>query len=407
MQTLNHPRVVVLGGGYAGMLAAQRIAGRVRRARVTLVSASPNFVERIRLHQVAAGQQATVRPIAGFLRGTGAAFRAATVLALDPDRRRLEVESTGGREAIGYDYLVYALGSRTDRESVPGAVNHTWTLDGPEGNLPAAVSALAARGGHLVVAGGGLTGIEAATEIAEAHPDLGITLVTRDPLGGNLSARGQDYLHAAFRHRNIAVREGVTIERVEAGRLETATGETIPFDGCLWAASFRAPDLAGAAGLAVDERGRLVVDATLRSASHPEIFAAGDAAAVAPHGETLRMGCATAMPLGCRAGDNVAALLQGAALRPLGFGYFTRNISLGRRDGLIQFVDARDRPKDRLWTGRPAAWYKEAINRTTVWVLAAERRWPGFYRWPSGPGEAPAFRPAPGRSRDVAATGRP
>lgn len=119
MLTLNCPRAVVLGGGYAGILATRRSAGRAPQAQVTLVNTNPHFVERIRLHQVAAGQRVGLRPIAGLLRSTGATFRAATVLDLDPNRRLVEVQSVTGTEAIGYDYLVYALGSRTDRETVP------------------------------------------------------------------------------------------------------------------------------------------------------------------------------------------------------------------------------------------------------------------------------------------------
>src|SRR5437879_2806832 len=106
-------RIVVIGAGYSGMMAALRLSGRTRRhgATVTLVNQSDEFVERIRLHQRAAGQSPAVSTIPHMLRGTGVQFVQGRVTGLDPEHRGVSIETQGGAEEVGYDCLVYALGS--------------------------------------------------------------------------------------------------------------------------------------------------------------------------------------------------------------------------------------------------------------------------------------------------------
>ena len=122
----------------------------------------------------------------------------------------------------------------------------------------------------------------------------------------------------------------------------------------------------------------------MRSLTSPTIYAAGDSAAFAPEvGLTIRMACATAVPMAAHAADNLYAQLVGEPQQPFRFGYVVQCISLGRHDGLIQRVRADDSPTDRIMTGRPAAWFKEAICRsaalaaTVGWVARAYNWW----RW--------------------------
>ena len=242
-----NPRVLVLGGGYAGVLAARSVAQYAHEAaRVTLISGNDHFVERIRLHQAAAGQTIARRPITGLLRGTDAHFVRGWVIGLDPERRTVTVETADRTREMPYDYLIYALGSAIDTETVPGVREHAWALDGATAGtvLAGALREVASGGGRLLVCGGGLTGIEAATEIAEAHPRLRVTLVTRDTLGAALSERGRAYLKAAFARRGIEVRERTLVTRVDPGEVQVDGQPAIPFDLCLWAGSFRVPSLA-------------------------------------------------------------------------------------------------------------------------------------------------------------------
>jgi NADH dehydrogenase FAD-containing subunit len=160
--------------------------------------------------------------------------------------------------------------------------------------------------------------------------------------------------------------------------------DAIPFELCFWNGGFVASPLARAAGLPVNVRGQVRVDATLRVPEHPEIFVAGDAAEVrGADGEPLRMACATAMPMGAYAGEAVAKVISGETPKPFRFAYKIRCISLGRRDGLIQHVDEHDRALPQVWTGRVAATLKEIVCRSTVFSIRGEGRFRiPFYRWP-------------------------
>ncbi|HEY9413204.1 MAG TPA: FAD-dependent oxidoreductase, partial [Pseudonocardia sp.] len=127
----NGHHVVVLGAGYTGMFSAIRLAHRTRRAgvKITLVNPSSRFVERLRMHQIAAGQELAHHRISDLLAGTGVTFVQGAATAIDPEARRITVD---GATPLGYDTLVYALGSSTDTGNVPGADVHAFTLNSPE-----------------------------------------------------------------------------------------------------------------------------------------------------------------------------------------------------------------------------------------------------------------------------------
>src|SRR5262245_741741 len=275
------PSVVVLGGGYAGTLAALRVAGRARGAgvRVTLVNAADTFVERIRLHQVATHQPLARRSLPGLLAGSGVEFLRGWVTGLEPSTRRVSVETAAGPRAVAYDYLIYALGSTVDTASVPGVVKHAHSLTSPAAAeaLADALPAVSRRGGEVVVCGGGLTGIEAAAELAESYPGLRVRLLTAGSLGAGLSVKGAAHLRRVFDRLGVVVQERSRVERVEAGRLVVADQPSLPFDLCLWAGGFAVAPLARSAGLAVNAHGQVLVDAYLRSVCEPTIYGAGDA----------------------------------------------------------------------------------------------------------------------------------
>ena len=129
---------------------------------------------------------------------------------------------------------------------------------------------------------------------------------------------------------------------------------------------------------------RVIVDRKMRSASHPNILAAGDAALTPAFvaGEPLRMCCQVAGPTSLHAGDVILAETKGRTPKDLHFGYFARPISLGRRDGLIQFVDRGDQPKESVLTGRRAAWLKELGSQGALLAFKLERLVPGSTTYP-------------------------
>lgn len=391
MTTTNADRrteVVVLGGGYAGVTAALRLAPH---CRVTLVEAREHFVERIRLHQLAAGGRASVsHPYAELLAGSGVRHLAGRAVSLDPASSDVEVEVDGGeRLTLGYDRLVYALGSRT---AVPAHVlaESSSAGSGSAGSGSAGSSSagsaqgdpeasrcytaetaselarvLADRRGRLAVVGGGLTGIEMASELAESHPGWEIRLLTAGSLAPTLSARGRAHIRVVLERLGVRVEEGTAV----------SAPDEIDADAVLWSASMMPnTGLAAAAGLELDDRGRIRVDAALRSASHPGIVVAGDA------GSGWRMACATAMPTGVHAAGTVLREVRGEAARPFRLRYVTACLSLGRSDALLQPLHTDDRPRGRVLTGRPAVWAKEAIVAGTIGTLRVAARRPSVLR---------------------------
>ncbi|MFH9006077.1 NAD(P)/FAD-dependent oxidoreductase [Streptomyces afghaniensis] len=372
-------RIVVLGAGYTGAIAAGRLARRLHRADVaiTLVNAEPDFVERVRMHQLATGQDLKARPFSEMFAGTGVELRLAKVIGVDVDRRTVTVVGEDGpgepeAEELEYDTLVYALGSGWNDQGVPGAAEHAHQIAGRPGalRLRERLARLGA-GESVVVVGGGLTGLEAATEIAEARPDLDVALAARGELGDWLSPKGRGHLRKVFDKLGITVHEHASVTAVEADRVTTADGGTIPAAVTLWTTGFAVHPIAKATTLDVTDTGRIVVDGTMRSVSHPDVYAIGDAAlAMGPGDKPLRMSCASGTPMAWQAADAIAARLTGGKLPNAPLRYFNQCISLGRREGLIQYVTADDRAVRAALTGRLAAVYKELVCKGAVWGVA-------------------------------------
>jgi NADH dehydrogenase FAD-containing subunit len=168
-------RILVLGGGYTGLMTAVRVARRTRRqgGQVTLLNPSDRFVERLRLHQLATGQQLADLRIPRLLAGTGVTFVRGSAVRLDRAAHTVDIEGPDGPGQLGYDLLVYALGSAADLGAVPGAAGHAYTLNGPAaaGRLAELVLAAAdapavaevsagadTRAGRVAIVGAGLTG---------------------------------------------------------------------------------------------------------------------------------------------------------------------------------------------------------------------------------------------------------
>lgn len=390
----SHFHVVILGAGYAGQLAAARLAHQRLPMRITVVDPSPVFVERIRLHQLAAGQPLRARSMRSLL-PRSAAWVQARAERIDTAHRTVHL--SGDAPALRYDALIYALGSSDDLDAVPGVRRFAHGLGSQDAAeiVAARVPALAVARGRVVVVGGGLTGIEAAAELAEMYPGLGVTLVTAGQLGHGLHENGRAHIMDVFTRLGVSLREHAPVAAVEDGQLRLADGTALAFDLCLWSAGFRARPLARLSGLPVDARDRVEVDTTLRVRGHDEIFAAGDSALVPSFGvegaPPLRMACATAMPTGIHAAEEVARMVRAEPRQSFRFAFAAQCISLGRRDGLVQTVDAADRPMPRIRRGRTAVRIKELICRYTIWMIRAERMGLAFFRWPTPRAEAAQY----------------
>jgi NADH dehydrogenase len=379
---MNRTHVVVVGGGYAGTMAANRLLVRPD-IDVTLLNPRPAFVERIRLHQHVAGTYRADFDY-GDLLGDGVRLVVDSAERIDAADRRIQLAS--GAE-LGYDYLIYAVGSTgAITPEVPGAAEFAYSI----GELEQAQQLLARLGdlapdAPVTVVGGGLTGIEASSELA-AH-GRAVTLVCGGILGPSLGAPGRRSVGKALRKLGVEVLEAATVAEVRADAVVLRDAGVLPSAVTVWTAGFGVPALAADSGLATDALGRLVTDETLTSIDNPWILAAGDA--VAPSGRPLRMSCQAAIPLGAQAANTVLSRIAGTQPAPVDQAFVSQCLSVGRQAATVQLSRRDDTPIKAFVGGRLAALIKEAICKGTVWGIRREGAKPGSYRWIKG-GKRPA-----------------
>lgn len=366
--------IVVLGAGYAGMAATLSLSGRLRRrkdVRITLVNGSDRFTERLRLHQLASGQELADFRIPDMLAGTGVSFVCGWVTGIDTVTKKIRVDD---ESVLPYDTLVVAFGSTADTGAVPGAEEHAFTLDSAHNAVVLARRLSGVR--SLAVCGSGLTGVEAAAEFAERHPHMRVSLIGRTEPAGNMTPTARSYVDGALERLKVRVHGGAEIVKVLPDGVELAGGDSVAADAVLWTGGVRVSPLAAVAGLEVDAQGRVVVDAALRSLSHPSVYAVGDAAAVRQSYGTMHGTCQGGMPTGAHAASSIARELAGEEAKPFRFGYLHMPVSLGRTDAVVQFTYPDDSPKRLHLTGKRAVWYKETVSASP---------WPTFRRLTKAP----------------------
>ncbi|MEV6039680.1 FAD-dependent oxidoreductase [Nonomuraea sp. NPDC052116] len=382
-------RIVVLGAGYAGAYVAGNLARRLSPAdtEITVVNAEPDFVERLRLHQLAAGQDIEAPKLADVFAGTGIRLRLARVTAVDPERQVVAVADADGELGygeLGYDTLVYALGSHVADCGVPGVAEHAFHVTARPAALRLrerldsldSLDSLDRRGrrgegGTVLVVGDGLTGIETATEFAESRPGLSVALIARGELGARLSAGARSHLRQACDRLGITVLEHTSVKAVQATRVLCADGTALASDATVWTAGFAVNPIAAASGLEVTDNGQIIVDDTMRSVSHPNVYAAGDSAyATGDNGRPLPMSCASAGSTGRQATDAIVGRLTGRKIAKSKLDYPGNHISLGRRDGILQMVDDKAQAKPKYVGGRKAARIKTGILQISLWGIS-------------------------------------
>jgi NADH dehydrogenase FAD-containing subunit len=371
--------VTIIGGGYAGLACALRLGRGSAGAdapRIRLVNPQGEFIERIRLHQVAAGALPASRPLEPLLRRAGVELVRGSIGQIDAARGTVQV----GGESLGWDRLVIAVGS-TIASQLPGVAANTIALGAVSAEELGARLSVLPRGARVLVVGGGLTGIETAAEIAESHPRLCVHLLSRQQLAPDWSPAARNHLRSTLLRLGVRLMLGQQITGAKPHALLSESGAT-HFDVCVWTAGFTMPALIAEAGLAVNRAGQALVDPQLRSISHPRIYVAGDAMqTVLWPGDRLAMGCKSAMPAGVHVASNLLRELRGEAQEAFDMATPFYCVSLGRRDGLIQFPDRWGRPRGKVLVGRAAAWWKECVSRSTWWALQLEARGLQAVRW--------------------------
>ncbi|GAA2347246.1 FAD-dependent oxidoreductase [Saccharopolyspora halophila] len=359
------PEIVIIGAGYAGVSAAKRL-DRAGLA-CTLIGPRDEFVERIRLHQLLAGNHPATTPLADLLPARTSHVRG-TAVAIDVARRVVALRDGG---EVGYDYLIYAVGSHSGLDVIAGAAEHAVTVGDLDGavlarerldRLPADAS--------ITVVGGGLTGIEVAAELAE-QGEHAVRLVTDGRIAETVGAKGRAYIRDVLTGLGVRVLEATPVEEIQEGKVVLADGRALDSDLSVLTATLRMPALAADSGLATSADGALSVHPTLVSTSAPEIVGAGDAAAVA--GRPVRMSCQSACPLGMHAAETVLHLADGTEPKPVSPKFVSQCISLGRRSGLLQHTRFDDTPTALTVTGKLGARFKERICASTTGIALNPR----------------------------------
>jgi NADH dehydrogenase FAD-containing subunit len=259
---------------------------------------------------------------------------------------------------------------------------YAYTL-APSGPLSAAVlrktlPSVEAKHGHVVVCGGGPTGIETAAEVATAYPHLKVHLVTQGPFSLFLGKTVANSIRRSLTRVGVEIIDQTTVAAVRAHSVVLDQASEIPCDLCVWTGGFVASSLAREAGLVVNERNQIIVDPFLRSISHPEIYAIGDAAHPGEDpGVPVRMSAVTATIMGAHGADCLSAVLRGKTPRPLSFAYIGQGIALGRHNaiGFNNYPD--DKPNPPYFTG----WLGYLIREGFVRYLAAATQRPGIFVW--------------------------
>jgi NADH dehydrogenase FAD-containing subunit len=364
--------VIVVGGGYAGVMAANRLTRR-DGVTVTLINPRPAFVERIRLHQLVGGSDDALVDYPSILAGS-VELVIDTVTRIDAAGRRVALASGG---SLDYDYLIYAVGSGSADPSVPGATEHAYpiaTLEEAQRLRP--VIDAAPTSAPLTVVGAGPTGIEAVSELAELGRN--VALVCGEMLGPYLHPRARRSVCTRLAKLGVTVLEdpGATATGVTRDAVQLADGRELRSDVTIWTAGFGVPDLAARSGLSTDARGRLLTDETLTSVDDARIVAAGDSAA--PSDLPLRMSCQAAVQLGPQAAETVLSGITGKQPNNFNVGFAGQCISLGRHAGVVQLARSNDAATHVFYVGGwPLAILKEGVCKSTVWQLAYEARRPG------------------------------
>lgn len=367
--------VTVIGGGYAGVMAANRLTQR-DDVTVTLVNPRQAFVERISLHRLVAGVHDAVAEYQEIL-GERVRLVVDTVTRIDAAERSVALAGGG---TLGYDYLIYAVGSGSAAPCVPGASEFVYPLATlEEAQRLRLVLDAAPAAAQVAVVGAGSTGIETAAELAEQGRR--VTLACGGVLGPYLHPRVRRSVAKRLAKLGVTVLEGgeTKVTAVTGDAVRLGGGRTLPSAVTIWTAGFDVPVLAADSGLSTDTVGRLLTDETLTSVDDARIIATGDASA--PSGLPLRMSCQTAEPLGAYAADTVLARIDGTQPATINVGYFGQCISLGSRAATVQLAAKDDTAKRFHIGGRIAAMVKHNAYKLPVQQLANEARKPGSYTW--------------------------
>lgn len=358
-------RVVILGAGFGGIetYAALRRA-KHSNLQVTLINKTNYFLFTPLLHEVATGglgHHNVVEAVREIIGRDSASFLQAEIGEIDMEQR---VVHTSMRD-VPYDSLVIATGATTAFYGIPGAEQHGFVLKNLQDALrlrnhvidlfeQANMRTPAERKKMLsfAVVGGGATGVEIATELADLFNDTFRTFYANDfkrkEVSLTLVSADAEVLmpfHPNIRKKALRVlmREGITVKlkmqvkEVTADGLTFADGSTLSAETVVWAAGVT-PMLTPPQGMVCDKSRRLIVDKYLRAEGHENVFSLGDAACFpSADGRPLPMLAQVAVRQGPVVAQNILNTIDKTPLVPFSFKMRGQLVSLGRMQAAAQF----------------------------------------------------------------------
>jgi NADH:quinone reductase (non-electrogenic) len=376
--------VVIMGCGYAGLMAAVRLGRPKWRLRVALVNPLDQFVERVRLQESMVAPVAPRIPsISAFLAGTTVEFICGSVTSLDAQQRRIRIATDNRELEIAFDEAIYALGSHVDVDNVQGVAEHAYRLDPGDGSR--SVAALrsrlhqnAERAVRIVAVGGGPLATEVAGEIKTMWPDAEVTMISQRA-GDFAGPRVENAVRGELGRLGVQLIDGESVNEVRSTEVITKTGRSIPCDICVWSGGMRASPIAQVAGVATDKQARILVDPNLRSISHPHIFAVGDAAhPIAPTGAPYRLSALAAGVSGAHAANVVVAQRAKRPIQPFSFSTLAQAVAIGRF-GVLFPLNSDDRQILFILKGRTARLFRNFLLSLVTVGYKLERRIPGAF----------------------------
>jgi NADH dehydrogenase len=363
------PRVLILGGGFAGVGAAQKLnkAG----AEVVLVDRHDYHTFQPLLYQCATGlieQTAVGHSLRDLLaRHDNTVIHKASVSRIDLEGRAVEFEEIA---PISYDYLVLGLGAEVNYFGTAGAPEHAF----PMYTLPHALRLknhilerweaadrdpnLIEDGAlNIVVVGGGPTGVETAGAVAELYrgnfakdyPEVDkegarVILVEAGPeLFGMFKPKLREYAEKALTHRDVEVMTGKQVASVEPTRVALKSGEKLQAHTLVWGAGLQGNALVQSLGIELQRGNRIAVGPDLTLPEHPEVYVVGDVAAItdAKTEQVLPQLGSVALQSGEHAGKALAARLAGKEQEPFKYKDKGTMATIGRGAAVVQFLRGR------------------------------------------------------------------
>jgi NADH dehydrogenase len=362
-------RVLILGGGFAGVGAAKELAKA--DADIVLVDRHDYHTFQPLLYQLATGLLETTA-VGHSLRDLlhdqkNATVHNAEVTGIDLEARRVTFDDL---DPIDYDHLVLGLGAEVNFFGTEGAKEHAF----PMYTLPDAVRlkdhllecweradrhpGLIEDGAlNVVVVGGGPTGVETAGALAELYraelardyksvpqEAASITLVEAGPtLFAMFKQDLRDYTLEALETRTVEVRTGTAVKSVTPTRVTLASGEELKAHTLVWGAGLRANGLVRSLGLPLERGDRIGVGPELDVLGHLEVYAIGDIAAItgAKTGQVLPQLGSVALQSGEHVGKTIARRLAGKETKPFRYVDKGTMATIGRGAAVVQFLGGR------------------------------------------------------------------